>query len=124
MSACEEDEGRPNHHVPRFQVIAPMSPPRTTVGVMASALTMPLATVAATSREMKAPTKFRTAATATAIFGRSAPVAMVVAIAFAVSWKPFVKSKPSATMTTSTTMTSPADTFGTVPPESRSMQKL
>jgi hypothetical protein len=42
---------------------------------------------------------------ATATFGRSAPVAMDVAMAFAVSWKPFVKSKTSAVATTTTTMT-------------------
>src|SRR3954447_16506847 len=69
---------------------------------------MPLATVAATVMEMKAPTKFSTAATPTATFGFSAPVAIVVAIAFAVSWNPLVKSKTSATATTSTTMMSPA----------------
>ena len=44
----------------------------------------------------------------TATLGRSAPVAIVVAIALAVSWKPLVKSKLSAAATTSTTMTSPA----------------
>jgi hypothetical protein len=43
----------------------------------------------------------------TAIFGFSAPVAIVVAIALAVSWKPLVKSKPSAVTTTSATMMSP-----------------
>jgi hypothetical protein len=37
--------------------------------------------------------------------GRRAPVAIEVAIAFAVSWKPFVKSKISAVTTTTTTMT-------------------
>jgi hypothetical protein len=85
MSACEDDDGRPNHHVPRFQQIAPTRPPKTTVGVMTSASTMPPATVAATSSEMNAPTKLRIAAMATATFGFSAPVAMVVAIALAVS---------------------------------------
>jgi hypothetical protein len=57
MSACEEDEGRPNHHVARFQQIAPTRPPETTVGVMASASTIPPATVAATLSEMNAPTR-------------------------------------------------------------------
>ncbi|MER6980850.1 hypothetical protein ABT317_28750 [Streptomyces carpinensis] len=37
---------------------------------------------------------------ATAILGFSAPVEMVVAIALAVSWKPFVKSNASAVTTT------------------------
>jgi hypothetical protein len=40
--------------------------------------------------------------------GRSAPVAIDVAIAFAVSWKPFVKSKTNAVITTTTTL---SDTF-------------
>jgi len=47
------------------------------------------------------------AAMATAIFGLSAPVAIVVAIALAVSWKPLVKSNPRAVTTTSATMMSP-----------------
>ena len=39
-------------------------------------------------------------AIATATLGRSAPVAIDVAIAFAVSWKPFVKLKTKAVITT------------------------
>src|SRR3954454_19340775 len=50
-----------------------------TVVVTTPESTMPFATVAATLMEMKAPTKFRIAATPTAIFGFSAPVAIVVA---------------------------------------------
>jgi hypothetical protein len=93
--------------VARFQLIAPTRPPKTTVGVIASASTIPPATVAATSSEMNAPTKLSTAAIATATFGRSAPVAIVVAMALAVSWNPLVKSNPSAVTTTSATMMSP-----------------
>ena len=44
-------------------------------------------------------------AMATAVFGLMAPVAMGVAMAFAVSWKPFVKSKNSASSITSATIT-------------------
>jgi hypothetical protein len=40
---------------------------------------------------------------ATATFGLRAPVAIEVVTAFAVSWKPLVKSNPSAVMTTTTT---------------------
>ena len=69
----------------RFQAIAPISPPKTTVGVIAPASTIPPATVAATSSEMNAPMKLRMAAIATATRGLSAPVAIVVAIALAVS---------------------------------------
>ena len=36
---------------------------------------------------------------------RSAPVAIEVAMAFAVSWNPFVKSNANAVTTTTTTMT-------------------
>src|SRR3954449_4492684 len=85
MSACEDDDGSPNHHVARFQEIAPIRPPSTTVGVIAPASTIPPAIVAATFSEMNAPAKFRIAASATATLGGSAPVAIVVAIAFAVS---------------------------------------
>ena len=48
---------------------------------------IPLAMVAATLIEMNAPAKLRHAERITATFGLSAPVAIDVAIAFAVSWK-------------------------------------
>jgi hypothetical protein len=47
----------------------------------------------------------RIAATVTAILGVKAPVAIEVAIAFAVSWNPLVKSKIKAVATTTTTIT-------------------
>jgi hypothetical protein len=84
MRACDEDDGSPNHHVARFYAIAPMSPPKIPAGVTTSPSTMLPATVAATFREMKAPTKFSSAATVTATFGLSAPVAIIVAMALAV----------------------------------------
>ena len=49
--------------------------------------------VAATARERNAPTKLSTPEIATAVRGPSAPVAIDVAIALPVSWKPLVKSK-------------------------------
>src|SRR6185369_13584727 len=100
ISAWEDDDGSPNHHVVRFQAIAPIRPPKTTVGVTALASTMPLATVAATSSEMNAPAKLKIADIATAARGDSARVEMLVAIALAVSWKPLVKSNASAVATT------------------------
>src|SRR3712207_3669036 len=106
ISACEELEGRPKYHVARFQAIAPMSPANTIVVVIASASTMPFATVAATSSEMNAPTKFRIAASVTAARGDIAFVEIDVATALAVSWKPLVKSNASAVPTTMTRMTS------------------
>ena len=99
-----------SHHV-----IAPISPAKIVVRLTTPASTMPFATVAATVIEMNAPAKFRTAATPTAIRGLSAPVAIVVARGFAVSWMPFVKSKTSATATTRRTMMSPV-TGGNVRP--------
>src|SRR4051794_36045677 len=112
MRACEEEEGTPNHHVVRFHVIAPIKPAKTIVVVTTCASTIPLATVAATEIEMNAPTKLRIAAMPTATRGLNAPVAIVVAMALAVSWKPLVKSKTNATATTRTTMMSPVSTAG------------
>jgi hypothetical protein len=70
---------------------------------------MPVAIVAATSIEMNAPRKFRIDAETTAARGESALVETLVAIELAVSWKPFVKSKKSATATTVQSMGSTID---------------
>ena len=80
--------------------------------MIASASTMPLAIVAATSSEMNAPTKLRIAASATAARGDIARVEIVVATAFAVSWKPLVKSNASAVATTMTRMRSESTASG------------
>src|SRR4051812_30659516 len=111
ISACEELDGRPNHQVARFHMIAPIRPAKTIVGVMASAFTMPFATVAATWSERKAPTKLRIAASATAIRGGTARVEIAVATTFAVSWKPLVKSNASAAATTITRIRSLSTEF-------------
>src|SRR6476659_6867046 len=100
ISAWLELDGSPRYQVTRFQVIAPTSPARMMSSVIPSGSTMPLAIVAATLNEMKAPTKLRIAAIKTALRGERARVETLVAIEFAVSWKPFVKSKNSATTTT------------------------
>ena len=63
---------------------------------------MPFATVAATSSEMNAPAKFRSAAIGTASRGDIARVEIDVATTLAVSWKPLVKSNASAVATTMT----------------------
>ena len=86
----------PKYQVIRFQAIAPMSAAKTMFSVVSEELTIPLAIVVATLSDRNAPAKFRSAATVTATRGGSARVAMVVAIAFAVSWNPFVKSNASA----------------------------
>lgn len=96
MSAWDELEGRPTSQVIRFQRMAPTSAAKMTSGVMPESSTRPLEIVLATSTDMKAPTRLSTADMATAVLGFSAPVEMVVAIALAVSWKPFVKSNTRA----------------------------
>ena len=67
--------------------------------------TSPLEIVFATSTDRNAPTRLSTPAMNTAVRGFSAPVAIEVATALAVSWKPLVKSNASAvTMTTTITI--------------------
>lgn len=85
--AWEEEDGRPKYQVIRFQVIAPTSAakripiPFEPSGVEIS----PSLTVLATPLPRKAPTRFITAAIASATFGVSARVDTDVAIAFAES---------------------------------------
>ena len=93
MSACDELDGIPNSQVSRFQMIPPARPAATTVSVTSLVLTRPLAIVAATASDRKAPTRLRTPDKATATRGSSALVAIEVAIALPVSWNPLVKSK-------------------------------
>src|SRR5688572_11983448 len=78
ISASDELDGSPKYHVTGFRTIAPVSPAKITVVVTRSALTMPLATVAATLIEMNAPTKFRIADSVTAVFGARARVEIEV----------------------------------------------
>src|SRR5215467_13362002 len=84
-SACEDDDGMPAYHVATFQRIAPTRPAKMIGTVTIPWSTIPLAIVAATATEMNAPAKLRTAARPTATRGGSARVAIVVAMAFAVS---------------------------------------
>src|SRR4051794_18743549 len=100
ISACEDEDGSPKYQVSRFQKIAPINPAKTTSRVTSAGLTMPLAIVAATCSDRKAPTKLSAAAIVTATRGASARVEIDVATALAVSWNPFVKSNASAVPTT------------------------
>src|SRR6476646_9916080 len=77
--------GIPSYEVTTVQMIALTRPAKMTGTVILVWSTMPLAMVAATATERKAPIKFRTAASPTAARGDMAWVAMVVAIALAVS---------------------------------------
>src|SRR3954453_6466628 len=99
-SAWEELEGSPRYQVTRFHRMAPTSPAKITTGLMSVSSTSPPEMVFATWTDRKAPSRLRHAATATAVLGRNAPVAIDVAMALAVSWKPFVKSKTKAVTTT------------------------
>src|SRR5215216_4564170 len=47
INVCDDEEGIPNHHVNRFQIIAAIKPDNTTVSVIHSGFTV-LATVLAT----------------------------------------------------------------------------
>src|SRR3954470_12865962 len=92
MRACEDDDGRPNHQVMRFQPVAPTRAaatshsPLTPVG----ASMMPEPIVAATLPPKKAPNRFAIAAIASATRGVRARVEIEVAMALAASWKPLV----------------------------------
>src|SRR5918997_1813249 len=103
-SACDELDGSPSSQVNRFHTIAPTRPAKITTGSMSASSTSPPEIVFATWIDRNAPITFRTPASATAVLGRKAPVAIDVAIALAVSWKPFVKSKTNAVTTTTTTI--------------------
>ena len=111
ISAWLELDGIVKYQVIRFQVIAPISAASTSASPSLPASTvgstMPLAIVAATLIEMNAPAKFRIADRITATRGFRAPVAIDVAIALAVSWKPLVKS--NATAATITRMRTSSD---------------
>src|SRR4051812_46578462 len=100
ISACDDDDGNPKYHVSRFQKIAPISPANTMGSVIKSALTMPVAIVAATARDRNAPTKLSTEDRPTATRGDIARVEIDIATALAVSWNPLVKSNASAVATT------------------------
>jgi hypothetical protein len=115
ISAWLEDDGSPAAHVSKFQAIAPT---RAANGVRRSrtpSSTIPCEIVAATWMDRNPPAKFSAAQSATATLGRKARVAMDVAIAFAVSWKPLVKSKTRAVPTTITRRSSESFTLAALP---------
>src|ERR1043166_2541103 len=100
IKAWLELDGSPNHHVRRFQIMPPMSPPKIVVSVMNSAFTRPVAIVVATAVPQKAPTNSKTAASAIPWLGVRTFVAVTVAMEFAASWKPLINSKINATTIT------------------------
>src|SRR5665648_1012492 len=95
ISACDDDDGSANHHVIRFQTIAPMIAESTRIrprcGDAASLMSMmPLPMVCATAVPSRAPTRLKIAAMISAARGVRALVETDVAIALAASWKPLV----------------------------------
>ena len=94
VSACEDEDGMPNHHVPRFQTIAPMMPQKITVtaltGSTPSRLTnLPIVFATAVPPRM-GPRNSKVATMTTACTGVIARDAMTVATMFDASWKPLV----------------------------------
>src|SRR5215218_5483712 len=71
MSACDDDDGRPNHHVMRFQPVAPTRAAATSHSPLTplGASMMPEPIVAATLPPKKAPNRLATAAMARATRG-------------------------------------------------------
>src|SRR5713226_7361225 len=65
-SACDELEGRPNHHVSKLQMMAAVRAQHSTGMVATWASTRPEAIVAATAVPKNAPMRFVTAASITA----------------------------------------------------------
>ena len=93
-------DGSPTPHVTRFQTIAPTSAPKMTCASMTPALTMPVPIVSATCSPNTANAmKLKNAAHTTAVLGLRTRVETTVAIEFAASCRPFMKSNASATAT-------------------------
>jgi hypothetical protein len=98
MRACDDDEGMPKYHVIRFHVIAPISPPQTTSEFTSEMSISPEPIVFATAvPKTNAATKLKNAAQTTATSGERTRVETTVAIEFAESCIPLMKSNVSAT---------------------------
>src|SRR5690606_13713809 len=108
ISACEDEDGSPNHQVIRFQMMPPMSAHRISCEPTSTTPTSirPEAMVLATAVPVSAPSRFMPAARETACIGESTLVATTVAMELAVSWKPLMYSKVSATRITTMTRVS------------------
>src|SRR5215213_10315580 len=94
----------PYTHVIRFQTIAPSSPPRMTCGsTMLCSIIPPPTAFATATLPVKRARKLNVAAHTTAASGLRTRVPTIVAMEFAESWKPLMKSKKKATATIATT---------------------
>ena len=86
ISACDDDDGIPNHQVITFHAVAPTSAPNSTYWSTTQASMTPRPMVLATaSPKNRNAMKLKNAAQATANCGRSTRVDTMVAIEFAAS---------------------------------------
>src|SRR5690349_10541235 len=109
MSACDELLGSPYRHVIQSHTNAARTPAKITRLSTTPGWTIPFPIVVATATpNPNAATKLKNAAHATAARGVSTRVDTTVAIEFAASWKPFMKSNASATRMRATTTASMA----------------
>ena len=112
ISAWLELEGKPSRQVSRFQRIAPSRPQISVSLVTQWASTSPWPTVVATAVPASAPHRLVTAASAMACEGVRTLVPTTAATELAVSWKPLMNSKTSATtMTVSSRVIAPQEFF-------------
>ena len=110
MRACDDDDGSPAYQVMRFQAMAPSRPAKTTVASTTARSTRPFPIVFATAvPNTKNATKLNTPAHTTAAVGDRTRVDTTVAMEFAASWNPLMKSKASATSTIARTNQTEAD---------------
>ena len=86
----------PRYQVIRFQVIAASSVATTATWVASCGSTSPAPTVFATAVPVSAPSEVERGGHQDRLRGLSTRVATTVAMAFAVSWKPLMKSKMTA----------------------------
>src|SRR5256885_4483423 len=108
MIAWDEEVGSPSHHVMTSHTIAPTSPARMTLASTTERTTNPLPMVLATAvPNRKTARKLNAAAHTTAAEGDSTRVDTTVAMEFAASWNPLMKSKASAITTTASTNDAP-----------------
>ena len=104
INACDEELGIPKYHVNKFQKIAAKIAANTTTKpfVNLNGSTISFVIVPATPVNVKAPIKFIIAAKKIARLGVNALVDTAVATAFAVSWKPLIKSNTNEKITIAT----------------------
>src|SRR5215204_1187462 len=104
ISACDDEVGSPSHQVRKFQATAPTSPAKTTASeTTAESTVLPTVLATAVWKTRKA-MKLKNAAQMTAMRGVNTRVETTVAIEFAASWNPLVKSNTSASRTMATTL--------------------